>query len=394
MPATPDIKWPRILLIYVLGVFAAMAVSQVVPVIGQIAGTFHPQQRSEVGLVVSLPSLVVALGALIVGWLVDRVGAKLVLLVGTLILIGGDFAAATAGNMQSLLIGRGIEGVGYVGVAVGAVAMISRCTSGTRRTWSLALWSSFVPMSFIVPFLASGWLLASGDWRMAFNAHAVVLVVLGILALIFLPSGALADAGGARAANVGSVLRSPWPYVLGISFGAAAFLQSGIVATLISFWSQRYGNVMAQAQLFSAIAMAVNIAGCLLVGRLVAHGVRVISIGIGGSVLAGAGALAMFVLPLGFYQSVAACWLFTFGCGLLVGMWILLPRVSPSPAAVGATSGLVTQLTLFGVLLGSPAAFAAEASGGPGGMVMYILGALAVGLIAVPVWMGRQAAAE
>jgi MFS transporter, DHA1 family, inner membrane transport protein len=40
-----------------------------------------------------------------------------------------------------------------------------------------------------------------------------------------------------------------------------------------------------------------------------------------------------------------------------------LPLVAPNPAARGATSGLVTQLTLWGVMFGPPAAFAAHANG-------------------------------
>lgn len=389
MPGDTDINWPRILLIYALGVIAAMAVSQAVPVIGLIARDLHPHSQAQAGLIISLPSLVVALGALLVGWLVDRIGAKPLLITGAIILIVGDVLASQSTNLNGLLASRAVEGVGYVGMAVAAVAMLTRSTSGTKRIWSLALWSSFVPMSFVVPFLTAGPILAAGNWRLAFISHAAMLAVLTLIGAFALPKGNLAGAEGARSAGVLSVLRSPWPYVLGISFGAAACLQSGIVATLDSFWPAHYGPAAVSVDGYSAIAMLTNIAGCLLVGRLISLKLPVWGIGVGGSLLAGAGALLMLLAPLSYMQSVVTCWVFTFGCGLLVGMWVLLPRVSPSPSATGATSGLVTQLTLLGVMLGSPLAFATIFAPTPGPVVIFVLGSLLVGLIALPVWLGK-----
>lgn len=388
MLPSQEINWPRILLIYAIGVFAAMAVSQVVPVIGLIARTFHPANQSAVGLVISLPSLIVALGALATGWLVDKFSAKPILLIGAAILLVGDIAAAYAPSFNGLLAARIIEGIGYVGVAVAAVTMISRATSGTRRTWSLALWSSFVPMSFIVPFLVTPLIFAAGDWRLAFTGHAVVLLILAILAFVTLPSGALIGQMGARSANLGQVLRSPWPYLLGISFGAAACVQSGVVASISSYWAAHYRFADPNVNLFNAIAMVANIVGCLLVGRFISAGVPVWIIGIAGTILAAVAGLAIFETPIPFMTAVIASWVFTFGCGLLVGMWTLLPRVAPSPAATGATSGLVTQFTLLGVLVGSPLAFATEFAPSPLPVALFILLSLAVGLVAFPIWRG------
>ena len=52
--------------------------------------------------------------------------------------------------------------------------------------------------------------------------------------------------------------------------------------------------------------------------------------------------------------------------------------MAPSPQAMGATSGLVTQLTLLGVLFGPPAAFAALSTDSSSGMMVNIIAALAV----------------
>jgi hypothetical protein len=57
----------KLLVIYSLGVLAAMSVGGAIPVLDSIAAEFHPDGPAMVGLIVSLPSLMVVLGALAVG---------------------------------------------------------------------------------------------------------------------------------------------------------------------------------------------------------------------------------------------------------------------------------------------------------------------------------------
>jgi MFS transporter, DHA1 family, inner membrane transport protein len=63
-----------------------------------------------------------------------------------------------------------------------------------------------------------------------------------------------------------------------------------------------------------------------------------------------------------FGTAIAIACAFFLASGLIAGLWALLPHVAPA-RALGAASGLVTQITLLGVLFGPPAAFAAKASG-------------------------------
>src|SRR5215469_16527962 len=87
-------SWPSIFLIYGIGVLGAATISQVIPVIGQLAGVFRA--GPQLGWIISLPSALVAIGALLTGWIVDRVGDKPVLLVGSAIVVLGDIGAALA----------------------------------------------------------------------------------------------------------------------------------------------------------------------------------------------------------------------------------------------------------------------------------------------------------
>jgi MFS family permease len=171
--------WGTILIIYLLGVLAASSISQVVPIVGDIARFFHAP-RQQVGWVISIPSAVVALFALLIGWVIDRVGDKPLILLGTVLLILGDLGAMLTSSMDVLLLMRVLEGIGYALVAVGTVTMIARVTSGKRRTSALTLWSSFIPMSFAIPLALAGLLAGTGHWRWAFGGHAAAMLVLGI----------------------------------------------------------------------------------------------------------------------------------------------------------------------------------------------------------------------
>jgi hypothetical protein len=47
---------------------------------------------------------------------------------------------------------------------------------------AMALWSTFVPASFLLPFLSAGLADHFADWRAAFLAHSVLTLLLVVLA--------------------------------------------------------------------------------------------------------------------------------------------------------------------------------------------------------------------
>jgi MFS family permease len=381
--------WPRILLIYALGVFAVAVISVAVPEVGGIARELHPRSPAALGWVISMPALVAALGALIIGSVVDISGDRSVLLVGGLILVVGDFGVVWSHSLPVLLGWRVVGGLGYVCMAVAAVTMMTRLTFGRERTIALTLWSTVIPASFIVAFVGGSMILIPGQWRMAFGSHAAIAAVLTLLGLLFLPARKAGEEVVARTAGVGLVLRSFWPYILGLSFAANATLQTGVIATLPQLLARSIGAGEAQVHSFNVLAMLINVVGALSVGAFLNKGVRAVAVGMAGVVFCGLSCLGLALTPLDFAAAMAMNCTFMFGCGMLVGLWALLPVVAPSPSTLGATSGLITQITLIGVLFGPPAAFY-SLSRGPLGFLVFIGLALAASLIGVPVWLKAQ----
>ncbi|MDF7658100.1 MFS transporter [Erwiniaceae bacterium L1_54_6] len=378
----------RILVAYALGVMAAMTVSEAVTELGSIAKEFHVFEHSQIGLIMSLPSLMVALGALLAGYIVDRVGDRVVLLIGAVVIVAGDICVVAAPAFNLLLAGRIVTGIGYVLTAVAAVTLLIRITTGKQRNMAMALWSTFVPASFLLPFLSAGLAEHFGSWRAAFLAHSVLTLALAFVATVSLPRRTAEEkAQFSRTRGLRAVLKSPLIYLLGISFGADAFLQTGIISTLAPYLAKRYSVPVLEVAHWNVVAMVCNGIGCLMVGAMLNRGVKAAAIGVVGLILTGAPALAIYTLPLGFMVSVAASWVFMFGSGLLVGMWALAPVVAPSRESIGATSGLITQLTLVGVFLGPPLFIAAQNSEDPQSLALLVIAGLVVCLAGLPIWL-------
>lgn len=393
MEAMPNRTILRVGLIYLLGVAAAMVVSEAVPELGPMGAAFHPHNPALIGLIMSLPSLVVVVGALAVGYLVDKIGDRPVLIAGAVVIACADIGVAMAPSFQLLLLARLIGGIGYVLVAISAVVMLMRITIGRQRVWALALWSTFVPVSFILPFLTAGFAAHIGSWRGAFAGHAGLTVVLLIIGLWLFPRRNEGSAIASRTVGLVQVLRTPGVYLLGLSFGADAFLQSGIIASFGPFLARHYGANVMIVNGWNVGAMVTNALGCLLVGRLLNLQIRAKTIGFCAIGITALPAYLIFMFPVGISASIALCWIFTFGSGLLVGMWALLPVVAPSPSAMGASSGLVTQITLLGVLLGAPFCFAAQAADTSLPMLVVLTIGLLLCLAAAPVWIRASSAA-
>lgn len=385
-PATAP--WGRIALIYLIGVFGMLVVSSAVPALGGIAAEFHPPSPATIGWVMSMPALAAAVTSLCVGWMVDRLGDRPMMLVGGALVIVADLGVVTAHATDLLLAWRVLGGLGYVCMVVGAVTMITRLTEGSQRTAALALWSTVIPASFVLASLYGVVVGHQLGWRMVFVGHAVGVGLLVALGQTLLP--APGERKPSRLQGLGAVIRTPWPFVLGLSFAAAAFLQTGFVATLPRLLAESIGVGEAQVLSFNILAMLCNVGGAFMFGTLYNRGIRPVRMGVLAVAACAVAGSLLVMAPTSLLVAMGLNCMLMAGLGILVGMWSLLPLVAPSPACMGATSGLITQITLLGVLFGPPAAFAAHAALPHGSMVFLAFGVV-FSLAAWPIWVKIEA---
>lgn len=163
------------------GLVAVMAVSTdlYLPGIPQMIGDLGAS-RSQGQLTLSVFLFGFAIGQLFYGSVSDQFGRKPALFAGLAIYILGSIACVIAADMQTLICGRFVQGLGGAAGPVLARAIVSDSydrLSGARMMAGIAGAMAIVPA--IAPVLGS-WLLYVFTWR----SHFVLLLILGILSVI------------------------------------------------------------------------------------------------------------------------------------------------------------------------------------------------------------------
>jgi predicted MFS family arabinose efflux permease len=383
-------SWPCIILLIIYGTVATSLVTQAVPVIVDIEHFFNIP-HAVAGWVISIPSLITAIGALFGGWLIDKVGDKRVIFVGSVCALVGNLGVFFSQDLGLLFGSRLLEGIGYLSLTVGAVTLLMRTTSGARRATALGLWTAHtaagigLTLSLVAPLAHKGEM-----WRWAFGGHAVLMALL-VLAVPLLP-GKTGHEAVRKLSDILAVVRSPRPYRVAIASGASAFIQTGIMAALTVYLSKTFGVSVSAAAGVGTLGEVFVIASCFAVGHLLKANwsPRTIA-GLGGTVTL-AGGIALYLPGVSFEEAAVALCVFSAGIGLVNALiWTEVPHAAPGMATMGATSGLVSQFTYLGVLLGPPAIFSSFHADGWSVRIGFVVGAAVLQLLPLPIWTRRAA---
>jgi MFS family permease len=176
------------------GSMSIMAAAIVSPALPQIETVFAdaPNAALATGLVLTLPALFVALGAPVVGGLIDRVGRLRVLGSATVLYAVAGTAPVVLDSLAGVLASRAVLGVAVAGLFVTGTALITDYYSGETRSAMLGLQGALASASGIV-FLPAAGLLATTGWRGPFVLYAVSLALLPAVVFL-LPEPAREDA--------------------------------------------------------------------------------------------------------------------------------------------------------------------------------------------------------
>ncbi len=376
-----------LMLLFLYGIAATSLVTQSVPVIGDIARHYQ-LAHSTAGWVISLPSLITALGSLFGGWLVDRIGDKKVIVAGTLFGLAGNLVVFWSEDITTLLAGRLLEGFAYLSLTVGALALIMRTTAGVRRSVALGLWTAHtavgigLTLSIVAPLAQHGEL-----WRWAFGGHAMLMVLL-LFGTILLPGrDVLQNEAMRRMVDIWSVLKCGGAYRVALAAGASAFIQTGVMAALTVYMSHTFGVTVSAAAGVGTLAEVFVVLACLGVGHLLKRNWSVRLMSVAGSGLTLVAGIALYMPDTTFVGAAVAICAFSVGIGGVNALiWTLIPRVAPSTATLGATGGLVSQASYIGVLLGPPAIFTSFQTGGWTLRIAFIALAAFLQVAAMPIW--------
>lgn len=175
-------KRAAVLSVSTITILGSTAVS---PALSGIKSAFPQMSDAWIQMILTLPTLLIIPSCLMCRYAISRMGQKRVLIMGIIIYLIGGLGAGLAPNFATLLIMRGILGVGCGFITPMAQNLISSNFSGEVKTrlTSYSASASYL-MGIIASFLVGN--LVAVNWRLAFLVYFVALVVM-ILNIIYLP---------------------------------------------------------------------------------------------------------------------------------------------------------------------------------------------------------------
>jgi MFS family permease len=138
-----------------------------------------------VRLALTLPALLIALGAPVVGLVIDRLGRKPLLLLALILYGLAGSSGLFLNSLNLILVGRVLLGISVAGIMTTATTLIADYYTGNARAQFLGLQAGFMGLGGVV-FLSVGGFLADLNWRFPFAIYLLALILF-FFALVFLP---------------------------------------------------------------------------------------------------------------------------------------------------------------------------------------------------------------
>ncbi|CAB3929889.1 MFS transporter [Achromobacter insolitus] len=344
-------RWSAVLAIVGAGVVSALQVGKVIiaaPLLRKDMGL----DLASIGALAAVFSILGLVGGIAAGGVINRYGARRMLLAGLAATAGGTVTGALAPVYSVLLASRIVEGLGFLMITVAGPAALQRMVSASTRDFAFALWSCYMPAGMAIAMLASQ---AFNGWQAYWwCAGAAVLVALaGVAALApATPGGARLSWDGLRQDTV-DTMGAPGPRLLALSFTLYSLMFFALFTFLPVLLTEQLGLPLATAGLYSAIASAANVVGNLGAGVLLARGWRRSTLIACASLIMGAVALLIFRSVLPAMPTFLLCVLFSAVGGLIPATLLgTAPLLAPKPALTPASVGLVMQGSGLGQVIG------------------------------------------
>lgn len=371
-------NWLAVATIVGSGVIAAFQVGKAVIAV--------PALRAELGL--SLPqaawlmavfALLGVVGAIPVGAIIGRLGARRLLLAGLLIVLGASAGGALARSFAALLSTRVLEGIGVVLITICAPALLRTVIADRDRDLAFALWSGYMPLGMAMILAAGGWIQ---DWRHLWWGTTVLAALAMVGVVLMLPGrerGGSAPSWKMVALDAWTTVRNPGSALIAALFATYTLQYFAVFSFLPVLLIERVGMSVAQAGFFSALAAAANAFGTLVAGIvLTRQWVPRWVVLAGASAVMGLSGACIFALALPHGAVLALCVVFA-GVGGMLPSTLLgsAPLLAPTPRLAPVALGLTMQGSNLGQVLGPLAVGASvQAFGWPSAAFIAVTAAL------------------
>jgi MFS family permease len=315
---------------------------------------------STTGISAAMTLAFVALALGSIGWgaLSDRVGPRIVVLAGSLLLTAGLALASLATSLLAFQLSFGV----IVGISAAAIfAPMMACVTGwfdTRRSLAVSLVSAGMGMAPMTMSPLAAWLVQVHDWRTSLQIIAAVVVSLMVpVALLVRRPPALAQAASATALgaaqepgpSVGQALRSAAFLILVLTSFLSCATHSGPIFHTVSYAVTCGIPLMAAVSIYSLEGLA-GMGGRLVFGllgdRFGAARILILALLAQAIVVLG----YVYANALGSFYTVAALFGFTYAG--VMPLFAVIARENFPLRMMGTVIGGTTMASSLGMALG------------------------------------------
>lgn len=261
--ASPTLKGILLVLVQALPVMAVVSLFPAMPKLMQ-QFTDAPDAAFLVPMIVTMPSFCIALLGPVAGWLVDRLGRRIVLNAALFIYAVTGLAPLVLDNLAAIVASRALLGAAEAAIITVCGALIADYFGEQRYRW-LAIQGA-VASVVGTTLIAVGGVLADIDWRAPFSIYAIAIPLFLIALLVI-------EEPRNRAASVkeeGSSGGFPWK--IGLTIGVVSFIASALHYVeplhISSLFNERGIGSITQAGMIQALTSIGYICGSLLFRRM------------------------------------------------------------------------------------------------------------------------------
>ena len=372
MPFPQSTHWPRVIVLWLCGVLAAMQFSKIsfafLALQAQYAIT-----PAQTGLLLSTVGMVGLVFGVTVGLFAPTIGYRRLLLAG--LGLGAMLALLQSLNTGYLLfwVTRVLEGASHLAVVVTAPTLIVANCAPRHRSVAMGLWSTFVGVAFTVTAATGGWVMSHFQLAGLLRLHAVGMALMFVTALLLIPAGVETPAEK-RWPPLASLPRhhfmvyAQWATALP---GACFFFYTLMAISLMTFVPQHGGP---NGPWLAVVLPLVSILGSFSAGWTAQHLmkpallVRLSFVGVG---LAGLALWGCFWLGIGIGPAAIVL---MYLAGLAGGSsYALIPSLNEASAMQARANGALAQLGNLGSTLGPPVFAGLIAAWGTAGLALPVV---------------------
>ena len=317
--------------------------------------------RAGISTASTLAFLWMGVGGFLWGWLYDRYGARVVVLIGGLLQGFGLVAASRAQSLPAFLAVYGTA----AGLAAGAIYVPLTAATASwfvrHRSLAVSLVSAGLALGTTLMAPLARWLIVAHDWRFAMLTLGLIgWTVILPAALLLRPASAADDrpvsdlsaTGGMQGdMTLGRALKTPVFWILASANFACCAAHSGPIFHMVSYAAYCGVAPLTAATVLGAAgiaAMCGRVICGLLADRLGAK--RTLA----ACLVLQALAIALYPLAHDLATLYAVSMLFGFSYGGAMPLYAILVREHFPARIMGSVFGVVAMIATLGMALGPP----------------------------------------